>query len=126
VCGYGWIGLNLACYQIIYNATGRDGASAGCQSLGGHLALISDAQEKAAIQGYLASLGLTDTDKFYIDGSDAAEEGVWRTEAGDVMTYTGWTSGQPDGGTGQNCIGVSVTRLFDARCTSIQCAICEM
>jgi len=126
VCGYGWIGLNLACYQLIYNAAGRDGASAGCQSLGGHLTLISDNQERAAIQTYLASLGLTDSNKIYIDGTDAAVKGVWRTEAGDVMTYTGMTSGQPNGGTVENCIGVSVTRIFDTGCTHTRSAICEM
>jgi len=105
--------------------TGRQGASDGCKSLGGYLTVISDAQEKAAIQGFQASLGYT-TELMYIDGSDAATEDVWVTGAGRVMTYTGFDGGEPNGGTIQNCLVVRPSVLADYICGAILSAICEM
>ena len=116
--------LDRSCYKIIPNANGRDDASAKCQSLGGYLALISDDQEKAAVQGFLASY--PSPPYYFIDGTDAATEGVWMTEAGDVMTYTGMFGDEPHGGTNQNCLGVTSGNLFDIPCTNLMSAICEM
>jgi len=124
---HGWSKVHQSCYQIIHNVTGRQVASNGCKSLGGYLAIISDDQEKAAIQEFLVSLGFTsDTDRFYIDGSDAETEGVWKTENGHVMTYTGMSGTEPNGGTSPNCMYVKSVLLGDYYCTYIMPAICEM
>jgi len=88
--------------------------------------VISDAQEKAEIQTFLVSLGNTSTAFLYIDRSDAAAEGEWKTEAGGVMTYTGMVNPEPNGGTNQNCLVITVSRIGDYYCTSILSAICEM
>jgi len=105
----------------------RQEASDSCRSLGGYLAIVSDAQETAAIQEFIATLGYVNT-FMYIDGTDAAEEGVWRTEAGDVMTYTGMTSGEPDGNRTENCIVMVNVFVGDVGCTWRQfvSAVCEM
>jgi len=88
--------------------------------------VISDAQEKAEIQNFLASPGLLNTAYVYIDGTDAAAEGEWKTDAGNVMTYTGMDNPEPNGGTNENCLVVSVSRIGDHRCTNIMSAICEV
>jgi len=124
VCANGWSQIHQSCYQVIYNAVGRQGASDRCKSLGGYLAVVSEAQEMAAIQGYLISIG--DTSYMYIDGSDAATEGVWVRESGDVMTYTGMNGVEPNGGSGENCLVVSTNVIGDYPCSNTVPAICEM
>jgi len=116
--------VDRSCYKIIQNANGRDDASAKCQSLGGYLALISDDQVKAAVLGFLASY--PSPPYYFIDGTDVATEDVWMTETGDVMTYTGMSGSEPNGGTAQNCLGVRSDYLFDTACTNLMSAICEM
>jgi len=100
----------------------RNEASETCKSFGGYLAVISDAQEKAAIQEFLTYLGFTGVDRFYVDGSDAETEGVWKTEAGDVMTYTENSNDGP----GENCLTIRTTLFSDYFCTSTLFAVCEM
>jgi len=114
--------VDRSCYKIIQNANGRDDASAKCQSLGGYLALISDDQEKAAVQRFLAPYQST---KHYIDGTDVVTEDVWVTEAGDVMTYTGMSGSEPNGGTAQNCLAVTSNNIMDFYCNYALSAICE-
>jgi len=126
-CPIGWSRVLDSCYRIIHNVTSRQEASDSCKSLGGYLAVVSDAQETAAIQEFIATLGYYN--KFmYIDGSDAAEEGVWRTEAGDVMTYTGMSDGEPDGNRTENCLVMVNVFVGDVGCTWPQfvSAVCEM
>ena len=106
----------------------RQASSDSCRSLGGYLAIVSDAQETVAIQEFSATIGYVNT-FMYIDGSDAAEEGVWRTEAGDVMTYTGISDGQPDGNITENCLYMFAMNVGDCNCTRDQhfvSAVCEM
>ena len=44
-------------------------------------------------------------DNYYIDGTDAAEEGVFvSATTGEELTYFNWYSSQPDGSLGQNCV----------------------
>jgi len=76
-------GVDLTDHLLHLSSSSPDDVSAECQSLGGYLALISDDQEKAAVQGFLASY--PSPPYYSIDGTDAATEDVWVTEAGDVI-----------------------------------------
>ena len=57
------------------------------------------------------------TDRAWIDGSDEANEGVWRTGTKEVMPYTGFTlPEEPNGGRAENCIGLISTWTGDITC----------
>jgi len=67
----------------------------------------------------MASQGLIyETQRAWIDGSDEADEGVWRTGTGEVMSYTGFKkeAGEPNGGRTENCIGLVTQGAFDITC----------
>ena len=69
--------------------------------LGGHLAAITSAEE----QGFLAStFGRTHV---WIGLTDEAVEGTWAWTSGEATTYTNWTSGEPNGGTGENYVSMN-------------------
>jgi len=65
----------------------------------------------------------------WVDGTDAVTEGVWLTDSGDVMSYTGFTDKEPDGGVGENCIAVAVDSVIDIRCVRnayVYYTLCEL
>jgi hypothetical protein len=73
-------------------------AEAEAVSLGGHLVSINDADEQAFVNGLLSGstwIGFTD------EGTS-----VWAWISGDAVTYTNWSTYEPNGGTNENC-GVS-------------------
>jgi len=65
----------------------------------------------------------------WVDGSDAAKEGVWLTSAGKVMTYMGWTRDEPNEGTKANCMMLFGQEVWDENCTSVDHSdgsLCEL
>jgi len=73
----------------------------------------------SALQTFMASQGLIyETQRAWIDGSDEADEGVWRTGTGEAMSYTGFKkeAGEPNGGRTENCIGLVTQGAFDITC----------
>jgi len=67
-------------------------------AIGASLALVTYVEKHAAVLAFIQSEGIGLTDGVWVDGSDAAEEGVWRTATGDVMSYFGWTGVESNGG----------------------------
>jgi len=105
---------------------GQAESSDHCKTLGGRLALVTSADEMKAIWSYMRVFG--SSYRVWVDGTDAATEGVWVTEAGEPMSYLGFTGVQPNGGTKENCIGVAPYHVFDITCTSntlVFNALCE-
>jgi hypothetical protein len=73
-------------------------AEAEAVAMGGHLISVNDAAEQAFINGLLSGstwIGLTD------EGTN-----VWAWTNGDPVSYTNWSTYEPNGGTTENC-GVS-------------------
>ncbi|MEM9916926.1 MAG: lectin-like protein [Bacteroidota bacterium] len=66
-----------------------------CQSKGGHLAVVNDAQEN----GWIASQ--LQTSSAYIGLTDELQEGNWRWVNGEPVTYTNWIPGQPSNSNNQ-------------------------
>ncbi len=64
-----------------------------CESLGGHLAVISDDAENTALFNYMKISGYSNA---YFGFSDAVQEGVWQWVDGTPVTYTNWASGEPN------------------------------
>jgi transglutaminase-like putative cysteine protease len=68
-------------------------AQSKCASLGGNLVFIDSADENKFVASLVANAGWEDT---WIGITDQGQEGVWRTVAGDPLSYTNWYSGQPN------------------------------
>ena len=71
---------------------------------------------------------------FLVDGTDEQTEGQWRSlDDGQLLSYMNsdgnvWHSGQPNGGSGENCAMVSRSRsgLSDISCSRTRGAFCEI
>ena len=71
-----------------------ENAKIHCANLGGHLAIIDDANENAALFSYIQSLGINNA---YFGLSDAASEGTWTWVDGTPLTYSNWGTGASNG-----------------------------
>lgn len=67
-----------------------------CEELGGHLVVMSSAEENSFVKGILDKEGKS----YYtaIGYSDEEEEGKWVTVNGEEVTFTGWNGGEPNNG----------------------------
>lgn len=68
-------------------------AEAYCESLGGHLATISDANENEAVYSIMRELGF---ESAYFGYSDHISQGTWKWVTDENITYTNWASGEPN------------------------------
>jgi len=71
-----------------------DSARTRCEQQGGHLAVVTDAEEAAFIAG------LCDGRYMFLGASDADEEGRWSWVDGSDWEFTHWMKGQPNDYTG--------------------------
>lgn len=80
---------------VAFNDTSIDSwekAEEYCESLGGHLATITSAEEN----DYVYNLLKTNYDSAYIGLTDSKEEGVWEWVTGEPVEYTNWADGEPN------------------------------
>ena len=103
-------GKSYACYSGY--ETWED-ARDYCESLGGHLAVISSQRENDALYRFSLVHGY---DNVYIGYSDAGHEGDWQWVNGERSDYTNWNSGEPNGFTQLENYAVMSTdgKWFDA------------
>jgi len=111
-----WSLVHCSCRRLLHGSTTQPTAKASCQAIGGHLALVSSAEDLAAVQTFFKSEGLGPRNGVWVDGSDAAQEGVWLTYAGKVMTYLGWTGPEPNNGRDANCMLLFGEEVWDEGC----------
>ena len=97
--------VHNSCYRILAAAVNQSTGRANCLAAGGRLALVSTAEEMSALQAYILLQGVVEM-WMWVDGTDAVTEAVWLTDSGDVMSYTGFTGNEPNGGVGENCIAI--------------------
>ena len=65
-----------------------------CKSMGGYVARVESLEEHEFLKNVLNSI--ENASKYYwIDGSDAAEEGTWVFSNGKPMDYLGWSTKEP-------------------------------
>ncbi|MCR4642467.1 MAG: cellulose binding domain-containing protein [Lachnospiraceae bacterium] len=81
-------------YALIPSAMHWDAAKEYCESVGGHLVTIGDADEQRFIEDKL--LGHSSFSKYWIGGytKNALDEFEWIT--GESFTYTNWRHGEPN------------------------------
>jgi hypothetical protein len=95
-------------YQYVSGSVNFDTAlnsAASMSYLGfqGHLVTITSAEENAFV------IALAAGNSFWIAGSDAQQEGVWRwvagPENGQIIRPTFWARGEPNDLRGEDCLG---------------------
>ena len=80
-------------------------AESHCESLSGHLATITSADENAFVyNNFVKGNGPAGENNMRLGGSDAAQEGVWAWITGEAWSYSNWYPGSPDGGTSENYV----------------------
>ena len=90
-------------YYVFANVADTwESAQAYCESLGGHLAVINNADENSAVYSYAMQSGYSE---IFFGLSDAQNEGTWTWVNGEPVTYTNWEKVidiEPNGGTREN------------------------
>ena len=77
--------------------------------------MIDDAAEAALVDGLVP----TNIADHFIGASDLATEGTFLTVLDQPLSYTMFAAGEPEGGTGDNCLIMDSSReLHDTDCTS--------
>ena len=116
--------LRNSCYKLVDREQGQVASRTICESIGGRLALISSQEEMDAARSYMQNF----SGRAFIEGTDAAQEGVWIDAAGNEMPYSGWTVNEPNGGSGENCKAIAASEVLDNDCFGSQwvtLALCE-
>ncbi|XP_046372794.2 perlucin-like [Haliotis rufescens] len=103
--------LNI-CYQVHLSATTLAIGVADCNSRGEHFIVIDSEDKNNHVFKQVNSSSASMTDKYHIDGSDAANEGKWLLHDGRVMTYFAWASGYPRNTTGKHYLVADISDSF--------------
>lgn len=112
------------CYKVMAVQASWAEAKVYCQVIGGDLAKITSATDQTIIAGLvLKSHGIVGHERYWVDGSDMLQSGVWRwmrTNGESIpISYTNWNPGQPDIKT-ENC--VEVRWDWSSRWNNLNCA----
>ena len=91
------IGANSYCFKLHADKLTWAQAVEVCGANDSKLPIPKDPQENTELYNYAISLG---AGRIWLDGSDEAEEGVYRDSAGNILTFLNWDPSQPD-----NCCG---------------------
>lgn len=108
------------CYIVNRSAQTWANAQATCKSAGGNLATITTAAENYFVYT------LTQT-AVWLGASDTASEGNFVLVDGTAMSFSAWSSGEPNGGTSENCVQMTPTGYWnDLSCTEARAFVCEI
>lgn len=86
-------------YKVFTEFRSWNDAKTYCESLGGHLATVTSAEEDAALYSYLVRTG---EQNCYLGATDAQTEGVWKWVTGERWDYANWKPAEPNGKKEQN------------------------
>ncbi|XP_067684453.1 type-2 ice-structuring protein-like [Haliotis asinina] len=105
-CPSGYVHNRLLnfCYQLHTDQKKYNVSVADCRSRGEYLAVIDSEEKQNHVTKQIQSSSDTNVSSYFIDGSDAAEEGQWVFHDGRKLTYKAWAPGYPLHGTGRNYI----------------------
>lgn len=68
-----------------------------CESLGGYLATLTDADENMAVYNFMKSQEITGA---YFGMLDLEQDGIWEWVTGEAFEYTNWEENEPSGNQG--------------------------
>lgn len=107
-------------YQACGGTSGWATAEHYCTDRGYHLAKITSLGEHAFIRANAGGYSNTD---MWIGANDAASEGNYVWDDGSTPVYTNWASGQPNGGTSENCVMMHGAGGADGKWHDQTCAV---
>merc|ERR1719369_495251 len=126
-----WVTFCDGSYLFSEDAKNWQDASDNCLLYGSHLLQIDNMAENYCLLEYAQSQGMK-VDYWSHSGNDIEWEGVYRQADGEPILWSPlWHSGDPDGGTGSNCLLVRLLgdslagRWWDDPCTNARHYICE-
>ncbi len=91
-------------FAVCLDDLGWHDGRADCQDMGhDDLASIQSASEQAFVEALLVSAGAWSTDAPWIGYADEVVESYWGWSDGSGSTYDNWSSGEPNGGSSENC-----------------------
>ncbi|XP_071083578.1 C-type lectin domain family 17, member A-like [Haliotis cracherodii] len=127
-CPSGYVHNRLLnfCYQLHPERILYDDGLADCTSRGEHLVVIDSADKQNHVVKQITSSSVT-CPSYYIDGSDAANEGHWVFHDGRNMTFFLWAQGFPLTSNGRNCMVADRKDEFlwhDSAAMGDKCYIC--
>jgi len=107
-CPANWTSINTECYKILIGDLNWFEAEAQCEGMDSHLVDFESKEEhEAVLEEALKMEGIAGNNVgLWIGMTDSAEEGTWVWTSGKPVTYTAWSSGEPnnDGGReAENC-----------------------
>ncbi|XP_067684742.1 perlucin-like [Haliotis asinina] len=96
-CPYGYVHNRLLnfCYQLHAHDVGYYDGLADCSSRGEHFVVIDSEDKQSHVVKQITSSSAAMAQNYFIDGSDAANEGQWVFYDGRPMTYFAWKPGYP-------------------------------
>ncbi|CAB1326922.1 unnamed protein product, partial [Coregonus sp. 'balchen'] len=124
-CPEGWRRFGCRCYYLSTEKKSWEESRQDCLERGADLVIINSEEEQAFINGFES------VSYVWIGLTDSVTEGTWKWVDGTPLTTPRyWRSGEPGGGTYQNCgeiyymsLGRRVWR--DLGCSFLQEWICE-
>jgi hypothetical protein len=127
-CDEGWTEMpdGIRCARAFDTSTDWRGSQANCESYGGNLVRIDDAEDNAFVIDLYAA---TDAGSiwFHAGMTDEAEEGAWVWLDGTASSYRNWDSGQPDLES-EDCLEVVASGWGNTTCedTSYTGHVCQI
>lgn len=99
-------------------------ARTACVNEGGYLAIPDSASEITALLAATPREGMMPW--MWIGITDQGTEGTWMTVLGTQASFLVWGSGEPDGGTQNNCVLLAQTnQMYDSTCGTSWAFACE-
>ena len=89
----GALNWNSHYYSIFEHCNSWEEAAEYCESIGGHLATITSADENEAVFSYMNQSGYGSA---YFGLSDSVNEGTWTWITGENIDYVNWNMGEPN------------------------------
>ncbi len=78
-----------------------------CKSRGMALASVTSLIASELHMQVMTALSSTGYRLYWVGGSDAAKEGIWRWEDGSTWSYTNWYTGEPNNANGgEHCLAI--------------------
>jgi hypothetical protein len=92
-------------YQAVQGKFSWEQAKLDADTRGGHLATVTSPEEWAFLRAVLA---VSPSDTFWLGGTDAEQEGVWKWITNELWAFSSWIPGQPDNSGGEPYVSVAV------------------
>merc|ERR1711894_10825 len=120
----------LSCYKAIGGNYTWEEASLACREIGGHLAIMTTAEENKYLQDFVnRHRAFLPLQRFWLDGKDVESENHWYWDwTGKPIIYTNWYPREPsNSGFIENCLGFYGNGQWnDFRCDYKNHAVCEL